>query len=158
MSAEVQHCRRCLAFPSQGLGSAMVVDVDEQQVLYLPAGWWHEVTSGGGDAGAGVPARHAALNYWFHPPDNLDPKRGFLKPYTYGCREGQRIGWFEKGGVGAWRPPPPDTCRQPSRQARGCAGQGPAPLRKGAWSLLTCRSGLAQKRLPLPVHVPPLLL
>ena len=30
------------------------------EALYLPAGWFHEVTSSGG--------AHAALNYWFHPP------------------------------------------------------------------------------------------
>lgn len=43
-------------------------------MLYLPAGWFHEVKSYG--------RRHMALNYWVHPPDNLDPgPAGFLKPY-----------------------------------------------------------------------------
>ena len=42
------------------------------QMLFIPAGWFHEVRStGGGDSG------HLALNYWFHPPDGSD----FNKPY-----------------------------------------------------------------------------
>eukprot|EP00457_Paulinella_chromatophora_P005772 gb/GEZN01005789.1/.p1 GENE.gb/GEZN01005789.1/~~gb/GEZN01005789.1/.p1 ORF type:complete len:559 (-),score=100.58 gb/GEZN01005789.1/:76-1728(-) len=48
------------------------------QLLYLPAGWFHEVTSIGDATGASSsPAAsadlqgHFALNYWFHPPDNL---------------------------------------------------------------------------------------
>ena len=42
------------------------------QMLFIPAGWFHEVRStGGGRSG------HLALNYWFHPPDGID----FNKPY-----------------------------------------------------------------------------
>ncbi len=43
------------------------------QMLYLPCGWFHEVTSYGKE--------HMAFNYWWHPPDNLS-RHGFLKPYT----------------------------------------------------------------------------
>lgn len=52
------------------------------QMLYLPASWYHEVTSssrpplheqdnakGEKDPSSGV---HMALNYWFHPPDALE--------------------------------------------------------------------------------------
>ena len=39
------------------------------QMLYLPVGWFHEVTSFGG-AGR---TTHMAFNYWFHPPATADP-------------------------------------------------------------------------------------
>ena len=39
-------------------------EVRAGEVLYLPAGWFHEVTS----TGDGETNRHMALNYWFHPP------------------------------------------------------------------------------------------
>ena len=50
--------------------------------LYLPASWFHEVSSSSrstelqqqSDAGA-----HLALNYWFHPPSNVD---NFDAPYN----------------------------------------------------------------------------
>lgn len=63
-------------------------------------GWFHEVTSYGaagpanattnGNPSAGSSAEsstgggHLAFNYWFHPPDRLDPSRttGFNRPYT----------------------------------------------------------------------------
>ena len=53
------------------------------EVLYLPAGWFHEVTSlnGDDDVHSDTPSVHMALNYWFHPPDNLDPVNGHRKPY-----------------------------------------------------------------------------
>ncbi len=47
-------------------------------VLYLPAGWFHEVTSQNSTG----ERWHMAINYWFHPPDNLDATAsGFAKPY-----------------------------------------------------------------------------
>ena len=51
-------------------------------MLYLPTGWWHEVTSLATDERG--PAQHVAVNYWFHPPDNLDPSaKGFGRPYRW---------------------------------------------------------------------------
>lgn len=50
-------------------------------MLYLPAGWFHNVTSSNGGAGD-EGGCHMALNFWFHPPDNLDPLRGFRRPYV----------------------------------------------------------------------------
>ena len=44
-------------------------------MLYLPCGWFHEVTSYGRE--------HMAFNYWMHPPDNLT-EQGLEKPYTSG--------------------------------------------------------------------------
>ena len=38
--------------------------------LYMPCGYWHEVSSGGGV--------HAAFNYWLHPPDG----KSFDAPYA----------------------------------------------------------------------------
>ena len=49
------------------------------QMLYLPAGWFHCVTS----QSSQDDRLHLALNYWFHPPDNLDPgPQGLDCPYT----------------------------------------------------------------------------
>lgn len=42
----------------------LIVDLKPGQMLYLPASWFHEVTS---SATGSEP--HMALNYWMHPPD-----------------------------------------------------------------------------------------
>ncbi|GFR44988.1 hypothetical protein Agub_g6296, partial [Astrephomene gubernaculifera] len=104
------------AFPLfPGRSAAVEVVVEAGSMLYLPAGWFHEVTSygtaggtaaaaaegsddvsigtaagGGSGNGSGAkgppgggPVGHLAFNYWFHPPDNLDPsRRGFKSPYV----------------------------------------------------------------------------
>jgi hypothetical protein len=51
----------------------LTVTLGPGEMLYLPAGWFHEVRSTGSPAGGG----HMALNYWFHPPDSSS----FEKPY-----------------------------------------------------------------------------
>jgi hypothetical protein len=53
------------------------VELCSGQMLYLPAGWFHEVTS------RGVPGKplHMAFNYWFHPPTALQPGSS-TRPYT----------------------------------------------------------------------------
>lgn len=62
----------------QGLAAATEVELKAGQILYLPAGWLHEVTSFSDDS----LQTHLALNYWFQPPDNLDPSpAGFAEPY-----------------------------------------------------------------------------
>ncbi|KNC97695.1 uncharacterized protein SPPG_07157 [Spizellomyces punctatus DAOM BR117] len=48
------------------------------EMLYLPAGWFHEVGSAGDQAGL-----HTALNYWFAPPT----QRIFAAPYEDGFWE-----------------------------------------------------------------------
>mmetsp|Transcript_9372 Transcript_9372/g.26765 ORF Transcript_9372/g.26765 Transcript_9372/m.26765 type:complete len:633 (+) Transcript_9372:184-2082(+) len=61
-----------------GKSSAAVAEVQAGEMLYLPAGWFHEVTSTGGRDSGG----HLALNFWMHPPDNLDPSLGGMTaPY-----------------------------------------------------------------------------
>lgn len=55
-------------------GSPFIVELKQGQMLYLPASWWHEVTSiSGTDT-----SQHMAFNYWFHPPDGL---KNFEEPY-----------------------------------------------------------------------------
>lgn len=56
---------------------ALVPQVNAGEMLYLPAGWFHEVTSFGGQRSGG----HLAFNYWMHPPDHLHPTDGFSTPY-----------------------------------------------------------------------------
>lgn len=53
--------------------SPYVVELSAGQMLYLPASWWHEVTSSS-DGEADV---HMALNWWFYPPD----ADSFEEPY-----------------------------------------------------------------------------
>jgi hypothetical protein len=55
------------------------------EILYLPAGWFHEVSSMN-SPGDGSPKNHAALNYWFHPPALGSP---FETPY--GSKERQAL-------------------------------------------------------------------
>jgi hypothetical protein len=61
--------------------------IEEGDMLYLPASWFHEVISMGksgdqkedydkNDKDVGI---HMAINYWFHPPDAED---NFEKPYS----------------------------------------------------------------------------
>ena len=47
------------------------------EMLFLPAGWWHEVVSLNDEGGAS----HLAVNYWFHPPSAGGTA---LKPYADG--------------------------------------------------------------------------
>lgn len=51
----------------------METTVRAGEILYLPAGWFHEVRSGNARD-----TNHAALNYWFHPPATGAP---FDTPY-----------------------------------------------------------------------------
>lgn len=49
-------------------GEPFIVELAAGEALYLPASWWHEVTSSSAsdDGEADV---HMAFNYWFYPPD-----------------------------------------------------------------------------------------
>ncbi|KAH9922387.1 cupin-like domain-containing protein [Fomitopsis serialis] len=51
-----------------------VVELSAGQMLYLPASWWHEVTS----SSDGEEDVHMALNWWFYPPD----ADSFEEPYA----------------------------------------------------------------------------
>lgn len=50
--------------PSPECPAPLVVELRAGQMLYLPASWFHEVTSWASEA-----EPHMAFNYWMHPPD-----------------------------------------------------------------------------------------
>ena len=52
------------------------IQMSKGDLLYLPAGWFHEVISQG-DGNDGL---HIAFNYWMHPPD-VDNETTFESPY-----------------------------------------------------------------------------
>ena len=56
-----------------------VVNINPGEMLYLPASWWHEVTSSSPDNSKSN--IHMAFNYWFYPPDG--PGK-FEEPYRDG--------------------------------------------------------------------------
>ena len=60
------------SYPNFLNATAAYCTVQEGDILYLPASWFHEVTSYGGQDG------HLAMNYWFHPPDG----ESFEHPYS----------------------------------------------------------------------------
>ena len=51
-------------YPKFASAKKVTVEVSSGNMLYLPASWFHEVTSYGADKG-----HHLAFNYWYHPPD-----------------------------------------------------------------------------------------
>jgi len=57
-------------------GFSVEVTLQAGDCLYLPAGWLHCVTSTRDDK----ESLHAALNYWFYAPDNLE---SFANPYRH---------------------------------------------------------------------------
>ena len=52
------------------------MEVKAGEMLYLPAGWFHEVTSFSGERDN----LHMALNYWMYPPTT----GSFDRPYEDG--------------------------------------------------------------------------
>lgn len=62
-------------FDLTGIPTPFVVEIDPGDMLYLPASWWHEVTSSSPDNNS--KNVHMAFNYWFYPPDSLN----FDEPY-----------------------------------------------------------------------------
>ena len=56
-------------------------DISAGDLLYLPAGWFHEVISTSSDSNATkndvLPGSHMAFNYWVHPPSSNQ----YEKPY-----------------------------------------------------------------------------
>lgn len=63
-------------FDLSKMPTPFVVDIDPGEMLYLPASWWHEVTSSSPDNSKSNV--HMAFNYWFYPPDGL---KDFDEPY-----------------------------------------------------------------------------
>ena len=93
MSAAHKAERVALAkpFPKFAETSHCVCEIQAGEMLFLPAGWFHEVRSrndgkgsGGTASGRGSGSRgngHVAFNYWFHPPDVCEKGR-FRSPYS----------------------------------------------------------------------------
>lgn len=68
-------------FPKLLQANCAEVTLEAGNMLYLPCGWFHEVTSVG---------EHCALNFWFHPPDT----HCYARPYRqakFWKRELQRL-------------------------------------------------------------------
>ena len=59
------------AFPGFATAVKLSCEVRAGQMLYLPAGWFHEVTS---YSDARDSSAHMALNFWFHPPTKFGPE------------------------------------------------------------------------------------
>lgn len=75
------------SYPDFLNATAAYCTVQEGDILYLPASWFHEVTSYGGQKG------HLAMNYWFHPPDG----DSFELPYSTDFWPNDYKDRFEKG-------------------------------------------------------------
>ena len=56
------------------MNSSIKVTLEEGDLLYLPAGWFHEVTSFGDEDKNNI---HVAVNYWFVPPDGPTPEQPY---------------------------------------------------------------------------------
>ena len=76
------------SFPLLEKCKRAICTINQGQMLYLPAGWFHEVTSFGSidqsedhDIGKGKGGAHLAFNYWVYPPNKLDK---FEEPYENG--------------------------------------------------------------------------
>jgi len=66
-------------FPKMLNARSAFCECNSGDILYLPASWFHEVTSFSGATGDKNTKGHMAFNYWFHPPDAEDD---FEHPYT----------------------------------------------------------------------------
>jgi len=75
-TAVLNHPESTTKFDLSKASTPFVVDINPGEMLYLPASWWHEVTSSSPDSSKSD--IHMAFNYWFYPPDG----RGkFEEPY-----------------------------------------------------------------------------
>jgi uncharacterized RmlC-like cupin family protein len=75
----------------------MKVRISAGEMLYIPAGWFHEVISENSVESSDLlrakpegSRGHLAFNYWFHPPDAKD----FEKPY---CTSFWKDEWKARG-------------------------------------------------------------
>ena len=62
---------------SEVQGQQVQCEVKQGEMLYLPASWFHEVTSYGAQEGTG----HMAFNYWVHPPDGSSFEHPYADPF-----------------------------------------------------------------------------
>lgn len=85
----IKYCKQNLPKFYELMDSSVKVTLEDGDLLYLPAGWFHEVTSFGDEDRNNT---HIAINYWFVPPDgvNID------KPYSDTVWEEDFKAWKEK--------------------------------------------------------------
>jgi hypothetical protein len=62
--------------PELSTATRMACTLEAGDLLYLPASWFHEVTSYSSPEEV-----HMALNFWFHPPTTTDFKQPYEDPY-----------------------------------------------------------------------------
>jgi hypothetical protein len=86
--------------------------------------WWGVATPAG--CPAGLDGGHLAINYWYHPPDNLDSsKAGFKQPYSsayYPSIWAQRQPWLQQDTQRWWQHK-----QQHMQQQGAAAADGGAP-------------------------------
>ena len=92
-----------------------VCEVRAGEMLYLPAGWYHEVISFNGEKEEGGASYHMAINYWLHPPCT-GPQYTRAMPYPDNF-------WAERLQTLAKRLPPLDEsgAKQPAKMVRPVA-------------------------------------
>ena len=78
------------AFPAFANASRVEVTVHAGEMLFIPAGWYHEVTSYG---------RHVALNFWFEPPWT----QASSSPGGLGGQGNERSDAGYEGALAQWR-------------------------------------------------------
>lgn len=76
--------------PLLALAACAEVTVRGGEMLYLPCGWFHEVSSSSTASPTGECQEHCALNFWFHPPSASSFKRPY-RSNAFWQREWRRI-------------------------------------------------------------------
>lgn len=83
-----------------------ILTLSAGEMLYLPASWWHEVTSSSPSSANGENEVHMAFNYWFYPPTSAafgaPYKDELVWGYLRDC-EGLGLGPVEESGNGKKR-------------------------------------------------------
>ena len=77
---------RFQTWPSLQSTTMTEVELQAGDVLYLPAGWFHEVLSETTEDNTG----HMAFNYWFHPPDGETFEAPYASPFWFADWKKQR--------------------------------------------------------------------
>jgi ribosomal protein L16 Arg81 hydroxylase len=64
-------------YPTLKKATKVTFELKPGEVLYLPAGWFHEVTS----FGTKKDKTHLALNYWLAPPVTKNPQAPYMDDF-----------------------------------------------------------------------------
>ncbi|SCU96186.1 LAMI_0F05556g1_1 [Lachancea mirantina] len=71
-------------WPLLGKANRIVVNLEPGEMLYLPTGWFHEVSSfGEKNPKVATDKLHVAVNYWFIPPNGRDTSCLYSHPDRY---------------------------------------------------------------------------